>query len=152
MNIRYFFVADVCQRNQITLEYCPTNEMIGDFFTKPLGGAKFRRFRNIIMNITLDEHGPVDVDELTIIHQNEMQRQFEMKNNIEVDEPTKNIRSKMSSVVDSQECVGDRGYDREHRHNPSCANMRAAHKNPRNNRIPPGGRAHKLRYAQAVAE
>ena len=41
MNIRYFFVADVCAHNEITLEYCPTDEMIGDFFTKPLGGAKF---------------------------------------------------------------------------------------------------------------
>jgi hypothetical protein len=41
MNIRYFFVADVLKRNHITIEYCPTDEMIRDFFTKPLGGAKF---------------------------------------------------------------------------------------------------------------
>lgn len=44
MNIRYFFVADVLRRKHITIEYCPTDEMIGDFFTKRLGGAKFRRF------------------------------------------------------------------------------------------------------------
>jgi len=148
MNIRYFFVADVCQRNQITLEYCPTDEMISDFFTKPLGGAKFRRFQNIIMNITHDQHGLVDVDELTIIHHNKMQRRFEMENDVEVDEPTKNKISKMSRVVDSQECVGDRGS----RSNPAWATVRAAHQNPRNNRIPPGGRAHKPTYAQAVAE
>jgi hypothetical protein len=40
MNIRYFFVADCQERNQIILTYCLTDEMIGDFFTKPLGGAK----------------------------------------------------------------------------------------------------------------
>ena len=68
MNIRYFFVADVISRKHLTIEYFPTDEMIRDFFTKPVGGAKFRPFRNIIMNITHDEHGPVDVDELTAIH------------------------------------------------------------------------------------
>ena len=41
MNIRYFFVADCQKRNEIIITYCPTDEMIGDFFTKPLGGAKF---------------------------------------------------------------------------------------------------------------
>jgi hypothetical protein len=41
MNIKYFFVADCQQRNVVIITYCPTDEMIGDFFTKPLGGAKF---------------------------------------------------------------------------------------------------------------
>ena len=52
MNIRYFFVANVIAHNHITLEYCPTDEMIGDSFTKPMGGSKFRYFRNTIMNIS----------------------------------------------------------------------------------------------------
>ena len=34
--------------------------MIGDFFTKPLQGSKFRKFRNIVMNCEYDEFGPVD--------------------------------------------------------------------------------------------
>ncbi len=34
--------------------------MIGDFFTKPLHGSKFRKFRNIVMNCEYDEFGPVD--------------------------------------------------------------------------------------------
>ena len=53
--------------------------MIGYFFTKPLGGAKFRRFRNIIMNINYDEFGPVDMDELMAIHHEKMQRRFKME-------------------------------------------------------------------------
>jgi hypothetical protein len=31
--------------------YCPTEEMIGDFFTKPLQGAQFYRLRDDIMNV-----------------------------------------------------------------------------------------------------
>ena len=35
MNISYFFVGDVAKRQHITIHYYPTDEMIGDFFTKP---------------------------------------------------------------------------------------------------------------------
>jgi hypothetical protein len=90
-------VGDVMKRKEVTLQYCPTDEMIGDFFTKPLGGAKFRRFRNIIiiMNISHDEHGPVDVDELTAIHYEKMK--------VRIGE------SKPMQSIDpgSQECVGN---------------------------------------------
>jgi hypothetical protein len=35
------------------MEYCPTREMVMDFFTKPaLQGALFQKFRNLIMNNT----------------------------------------------------------------------------------------------------
>ena len=95
MNIRYFFVADVQERKQITMTYCPTDEMIGDFFTKPLQGAKFRRFRNIIMNIAEDENGPVDMDALMEVHYGKM--------GINRIESTDN---KCQSTESSQECVG----------------------------------------------
>ena len=68
MKIRYLFVGDVQKRQYITIEYCPTDKSIGDFFAKPVGEAKFRLFRSIIMNISYDEYGPVDVDELMAIH------------------------------------------------------------------------------------
>lgn len=54
-DIRYFFVTDRVQANEITIEYCPTGDMLADFFTKPLQGSVFRRFRNIIMNIQNDQ-------------------------------------------------------------------------------------------------
>ena len=103
MNIRYFFVADVQERKQITMEYCPTDEMIGDFFTKPLQGGKFRRFRNIIMNITDDEYGPVDVDELMRIHQIKMENKNEVKDIIN---ESQSDQIKSQPLQDSQECVG----------------------------------------------
>ena len=36
---------------EIRIEYCPTGEMVADFFTKPLQGALFEKLRNKIMNI-----------------------------------------------------------------------------------------------------
>ncbi len=39
INIRYFSVA-----------YCPTGDMVADFFTKPLQGTLFKKFRDQIMN------------------------------------------------------------------------------------------------------
>jgi hypothetical protein len=55
INIRYFFVTDRIEAGELTVEYCPTGEMIGDFFTKPLQGSDFRRFRNLILNLTDDD-------------------------------------------------------------------------------------------------
>ena len=54
MNIGFFFVADVQKRQHITIDYCPTDEIISDFFIKPVGEAKFVAFRNIIMNVIHD--------------------------------------------------------------------------------------------------
>ena len=51
INIRYFFVADRVASKEVTIEYCPTGEMVADYFTKPLQGTLFRKFRDFIMNI-----------------------------------------------------------------------------------------------------
>ena len=51
INIRYFFVADRIAANEVRVEYCPTGDMIADFFTKPLQGTPFRKFRDAIMNV-----------------------------------------------------------------------------------------------------
>jgi hypothetical protein len=51
INVRYFFVTDRIKNEEVSVEYCPTGDMVGDFFTKPLQGCQFRKFRNIIMNV-----------------------------------------------------------------------------------------------------
>ena len=50
IKIRYYFVTDHIARGKVSLAYCPTDAMVADYFTKPLQGTKFRRFRAIIMN------------------------------------------------------------------------------------------------------
>ena len=41
MNIRFFFIKDRVSSKEIRIEYCPTAEMVADFFTKPLQGKQF---------------------------------------------------------------------------------------------------------------
>ena len=47
--MRYFFLTDQIERDNVTVEYCSTDEMIADFMTKPLQGSKFREFRKAIL-------------------------------------------------------------------------------------------------------
>ena len=106
------------------------------------------------MNINHDEFGPVDMDELTAIHHEKIQRRFEMENKKREDEPTKNKASKMPKSAGSQECVGNHGK----RYMSERANKGAAHKNliqirtPRDLKRYESGRAPKLTYAQVVTE
>jgi hypothetical protein len=51
LNIRYFFVTDRVAAKEVAIQYCPTSAMIADFFTKPLQGTMFRKFRTQIMNL-----------------------------------------------------------------------------------------------------
>jgi hypothetical protein len=51
INIRYYFVSDRVKSKEVSIEYCPTGDMTGDFFTKPLQGSKFKKFRDGIMNV-----------------------------------------------------------------------------------------------------
>ena len=53
INIRYFFIKDVLQREKITVTHCSTERMMGDYFTNPLLGNLFTTMRDIIMGITL---------------------------------------------------------------------------------------------------
>jgi hypothetical protein len=49
INIRYFWIKDRVKQEQISIRHCPTADMIGDFFTKPLQGGLFTRFRDVIL-------------------------------------------------------------------------------------------------------
>ena len=51
-NIHYFFVTDQVEKGNVTIQYCPTDNMIGDFMTKPLQGKKFEDFCKMIMGST----------------------------------------------------------------------------------------------------
>jgi hypothetical protein len=49
LNIRYFFITDQVEKGNAQIEHCGTDNIVGDFFTKPLQGKKFQRFRNDIL-------------------------------------------------------------------------------------------------------
>jgi hypothetical protein len=58
INIRYFFITDRISKGELKVEWCPMDDMIGDYATKPLQGAKFRKFRDLIMGATTIKKQP----------------------------------------------------------------------------------------------
>ena len=51
INIRYYFVTDRIQKKDLTVEWCPTGDMIGDCMMKPNQGALFTKFRDQLMGV-----------------------------------------------------------------------------------------------------
>jgi hypothetical protein len=51
LNIRLFFVTDQVKKGNLSVEFCPTDLMVGDYMTKALHGKKFNGFRQTIMNL-----------------------------------------------------------------------------------------------------
>ena len=56
-NIKYFYVTDLIQRKEFQLKYCPTDQMMADYFTKPLVGKKFDDMRSFVLNLQPDPVG-----------------------------------------------------------------------------------------------
>ena len=51
INIRYYYVADRVAKGDLRVVWCPTDQMIADFLTKPLQGKAFVEFRNMLMGV-----------------------------------------------------------------------------------------------------
>jgi hypothetical protein len=51
LNCRFYFITNRINSDELSVEYCPTDEMVGDFYTKPLQGKFFSKFRKLIMNL-----------------------------------------------------------------------------------------------------
>ena len=51
INIRYFFVTDMIKKGRVSVEWMPTADMVGDFWTKPSQGSLFRKHRDLIMGV-----------------------------------------------------------------------------------------------------
>jgi len=49
IDIRHFFIKDRIASEGLSIVCCPTSEMLADFFTKPLQGALFKKFRAVIL-------------------------------------------------------------------------------------------------------
>jgi hypothetical protein len=51
IHVRYFFVTDRIKKRDVSVAWCPTEDMTVDFFTKPNQGATFIRFRDQLMGV-----------------------------------------------------------------------------------------------------
>ena len=48
IDVRYHFIREKIRNNQIKVVYLPTEEMIADALTKPLGSVKVAYFNNLL--------------------------------------------------------------------------------------------------------
>lgn len=59
LNIRYYFVTDQVKQDRVSIKkYFPTEDMLADFFTKPLQGALFQKMRAYTMNLPSSPTSP----------------------------------------------------------------------------------------------
>ena len=49
INIKFFWISNRVKQGKIKIVRCHTERMLADFFTKPLQGSKFKKFRRIVM-------------------------------------------------------------------------------------------------------
>ena len=49
-------ITDKVKKGEITIDYCPTEDVLADYFTKPLQGSLFPRLRNAVIGVTDSEY------------------------------------------------------------------------------------------------
>ena len=54
INVRYFFIKDLVDRGEVTIEHCPTKRMWADVLTKPKQGHEFYVMRAKLMGCPID--------------------------------------------------------------------------------------------------
>ena len=58
INIRYFYIKDRINSEEVAVEHCTTDEMMAEYFINPVQGEKLRVFRYHIMGIPEKASGP----------------------------------------------------------------------------------------------
>ena len=51
LDVRLFHIKDKLKQHNIEVRYCPTENMVADFFTKPLQDTQFRKLRRLILGM-----------------------------------------------------------------------------------------------------
>ena len=114
INIRYYFVTDRANCGEIKLKHCPTNEMLGDYFTKPLQGGLFTKFRDRILNVQADPSTVPPEDHRSVLGQGRShatdQSQGQSQTSIDHDQanypkPAKKMMDPMTKQATSKENV-----------------------------------------------
>eukprot|EP00934_Nitzschia_sp_Nitz4_P008987 Nitzschia sp. Nitz4//scaffold353_size16344//11151//16190//NITZ4_008865-RA/size16344-processed-gene-0.13-mRNA-1//1//CDS//3329548925//8977//frame0 len=101
MNIRYFYIKDMIDRGEISIEHCPTELMLADYFTKPLQGRLFYRLRDQIMNV--DPNSEYHSDHRSVLKSDDVKTS---------DQPTDERRRHWRNLVEACEPpIGDTDTD-----------------------------------------
>ena len=114
MDIRYFYVADHIQNKTLSLRHCPTEEMLADYFTKPLQGSLFIRLRNLIMGADFDAGDRQNQRSVLDYHDEQDENIF---GPAEQDQNHKNVR--VMGATKNQHVAKARGGSQDHDQNSS---------------------------------
>jgi hypothetical protein len=80
INICHFFVANHIAAGEVKVKDCPTDEMLADFFTdfftKPLQGSIFRKFRDFILNIQTNPNSTMCQDHRSVLSNHTNQKSY----------------------------------------------------------------------------
>jgi Reverse transcriptase (RNA-dependent DNA polymerase) len=94
VDIRYFWLKDRISTGDITIRHCPTHQMLADFFTKPLQGSLFQRFKAVVLG-----HAHTESLHDLIVHSLEERVEINNRSNSdnadhveELDESVKSVR------------------------------------------------------------
>ena len=55
-DIKLFYIKHLIARKEVKVVYCPTDDMLADYMSKPIVGKKFKVFRDLIMNLSDKYH------------------------------------------------------------------------------------------------
>jgi hypothetical protein len=101
INIRYFFITDRIARKEVAIQYCPTKEMVADYFTKPLQGELFYKFRDQIMGVV-----PMD----TIIGDHRSVLDVKSNQTIAPEKPKRVLPKQTKSAQPKRALTGNNGH------------------------------------------
>jgi len=107
MNIRYLWFKDRLASEKIRVVYCPTGNMLADFFTKPLQGSLFRKFRDVVMGYTTIDsiaHKPEKSSQQERVGKDDIQRDLcssgSHTSGMSEEGPSASVESKVLSYLD----------------------------------------------------
>ena len=105
-NIRLFYVKNLVERGEVSIRYCPTEDMIADYMTKPTVGKKFQMLRDYVMNLTGKDHRIVQQECVGQVKQ-ESRKTREGDTVTESDDTSVIVDDMVTESVDMSMNVGD---------------------------------------------
>jgi hypothetical protein len=99
IHLRYFYVKDKVDAGTLHIEHCPTEDMLADYFTKPLQGSLFRRMRDRILNI--DPSCPYHSSHRSVLeHADDLADQTRVDGQADLDKECGDSQSNLSTIVE----------------------------------------------------
>jgi len=102
IKVHYFFMKDKVDSKEISVKYCPTEEMWADVMTKPWQGKGFKEFRAVVMNCPVEYS---DREDLELETEYEMRLKRNSKETSPGNQEDRPLKDPKPTEPSPQECV-----------------------------------------------